>query len=1543
MTELTAFSQNQYESDWKKTDSLMGLGQSKTALEIVNRIYDETKQQSNNPQFLKASIYKMSIKSTYEEDNLAKNIEETKADLKTATFPVNSVLHSILAELYWQFYQNNRYQFLNRTELEGDTSTDILTWSARRLADECVIHYNASLENSDQLKSVNVNSIDAILRLGYITRNLRPSLFDFLAHRAIDFYINTETGLTRPADIFTIDNLEYFALSDKFSTLEIQSSYQASFDYNALKLFQSVVVFHLTDKDPSALVDLEIKRLNFIHNSSILPEKDSLMMQALKLLEKKYADYPCYTEIAYRRALLLTETAVKYKPLVSDDHKWDFREARQLAQSAADKYPDSYDAKSCQALVNSISYPTLDINQEFASSPGKPALALVSSKNIDKIFIRLIKTTPQNDREIMENSNGRPNDIYCKMKPDREWLQELPIDGDFQPHACEIAIPPMEQGYYIMLSSNNSNFPADSILSINKLWRTNISYISRRNDDGSYSLFLTGREDGQPLKKVKIQSFFREYDYNSRKYNEKPGVELFTDKDGFATVPSRNRDRENQYYLQFTYGKEQFMTENYFYGYSYKYDGLNKVISTSLFTDRAIYRPGQTVFFKGIVTEREDKEVRIVPAYKSTITFFDVNGQKLSSLELTTNEYGSFSGSFTIPSGTLTGSMNLQSVNGAISILVEEYKRPKFEVRFNPVKGAYKLGEQLNVTGKAVAYAGNNISDAQVKYRVVRTANFPYRWWGWFYWLPDSPEMEIVHGTTISDQKGEFKISFLAAPDLSLDRKWNPVFSYRVIAEVTDINGETHESETTVSVGYKSLLVNLGIPENVDLGELKPYSLSTTNLNGEKEVAKGELKIWKLKNPDIVFKSRLWNQPDRFVAGQGQFRKQFPNDVYSNEDDFSSWTKETLAYSSAFNTATDSTVLLKGLNPGRYKYEITTSDAFGEKIESSGSFLAFSANSITVPANQASWFTILNNTVEPGDTAEILIGTAASNVKAVFEVFQNDRVISKELISLNKEQRLMRIPIKEEYRGNISVNLVFIQMNRSYQNSGVIQVPWTNKKLDIEIASFRSKLTPGQEEEWKITVRGSKGEKLAAELLAGMYDASLDAFASHEWNFSLFNSINRQLPWEISSAFGSRGSSNYTFPYNYYSRNTRLYDELNWFGLNFHYRVMYSKGLGMASSVNEEKSALISREMPAMVSDEAMLDKTPVAKEQEPIPPSESKKQTDPGVSKIRTDFKETAFFYPQMSTDENGSLVLHFTIPESLTKWRMMGLAYTKDLKIGQIEKSLVTQKDLMVFPNLPRFFREGDHMVFSTKVSSLINSSMKGSATLHFFNAYTMQPIDSLILTEPATKDFSIEASSSTVVNWKITIPEGIEAITYRITASGNTMSDGEEGVIPVLSNRILVTESMPLPVNGNQSKSFTFKKLLDSGKGSNTLRNYRLSLEYTSNPAWYAVQALPYLMEYPYECAEQVFSRYYANSLATFIANSDPKIKAVFESWKKLTPAAFQSNLEKNQELKSILLEESPWVREANNETERKQRIALLFDLNKWKVSSPLPLRS
>lgn len=1557
ISSLVATSQNRYASDWQKVDSLSNLGQPQTALEIVNRIYNETKASRLTDQFVKATIYRMKLEADFQEDFYKTAIERTKAEIQQAKSPEKQILSSVLAELYWRYFQNNRWNMLNRSETAGFVPDDLATWDARKLVSACMENYAQSLTEKDLLKKTDISSFSEILIKQDDSEKFRPTLFDFLAHRAIDFYSSNDAGLTKPANTFSVNSADLLKTSSGFGAINLMSPDEFSFEFQSLKLYQEVVNLHLNDADPTALIDADLERLSFVHEKSSLPEKDSLYLAALEQMETRYKNHPSSTEVSYKIAVQLNnedEAVEPYSDETTDNQsvpsskKWDKKRAVEVCKAAIDRFPESFGAKNCRSLLESIQQASLLITTSNASIIGKPSLALVTYRNVPKVYFRLLKIDPEANRKVLGKATEPHLDTYRAMKPETSWEQAFPDDGDFREHSAEMKIQALPAGYYVLLASSDALFPASkAVITSNGFWVSNISYITS-NNNGTNEVMVLHRETGQPMAGVKVQVFYRDYNSNTRSWDSEAGDVYLSDQTGFVSIPPRRIDRMNDnFYLVFKSKDDQFITDSYFSTNFYRENEPRTYIQTHFFTDRSIYRPGQTIYFKGIVLERKADDVKIKPKFKTEVTLYDTNGQVVSKQNLMTNDFGSFAGSFTAPQNVLTGSMSIRCETGYTSIRVEEYKRPKFEVTFDPVKGSYKLGEMITVKGKAMAYAGSSVSDAKAHYRVVRRAHFPFSWGNWRY-MPRSAEMEITNGETITNSDGSFAITFKAIPDASISRNANPMFSYTVYADVADLNSESHSAETSVSVGEKALLINTDLQEDVNLEKGFQFSLSTTNLNGEKEKASGTITISKLRKPNQVLYSRKWQRPDRYTMTKSEFEKEFPGEVYYREDDATTWDKEGTAFSAKFSTPADS-IFKPGsvLQSGIYRIEIKTKDAFGEEVLYQKHFSAFQPQSTKTEAVSPFTVTMLTPISEPGQDAQFLIATPVKKASIIYEIVFKNKVVTRETLSLNNEQKLIRIPVKEEFRGNFSINLTMVKNNRLFQVSKLITVPYTNKKLDIQFATFRNKLLPEQDEEWQMTLRDSKGEKTVGELLASMYDASLDAFVPHEWYFNIFNSYYGGQSWSDNQCFGTGSGNQFNYPEVNFPATHREYDELNWFGFgigvirNMTGGVMIrgrgakmEKG-GEAVSVTVASAPMMESKL--MISDEQVAS---VVKYAAPVVFDEvkgtediaSQKPSAPKPIQIRKNLNETAFFYPQLATNENGEIVLKFKAPEALTRWKMMGLAYTKDLKYGQIEKTLVTQKDLMVFTNAPRFMREGDSMEFAAKISNISDRDLSGTAELHFFDALSMKPIDDLLDLSQATVPFVADKGKSAPVSWKIKIPEGLQAVTYRITATAGDFSDGEEAAIPVLTNRMLVTESMPLPVNGMQQKKFTFGKLINSGAVGSTLKNYRLSLEYTSNPAWYAVQALPYLMEFPYECAEQLFSRYYANSLATHIANSDPKIKRVFESWKNSSPGALKSNLEKNEELKSVLLQESPWVREATNESERKQRIALLFDLNR-----------
>ncbi|HEY8935173.1 MAG TPA: alpha-2-macroglobulin family protein, partial [Cyclobacteriaceae bacterium] len=1271
---------------------------------------------------------------------------------------------------------------------------------------------------------------------------------------------------------------------------------------------------------------------------------------------------PVVGKVTVEKAGVYVETGALYKPLQSDDHKWDLKKAYEICEEAKKRFPNSDGAIMCENLQEDIRTKSISATIEENNLPNEPFRGQVSYRNFTDLNYRIIKVTRDEVRALRRKLE---KDYYS----DREekfieyWLPKVPVkkgsfklpdDGDYQLHNIEVKLDALPEGEYMVLYSNRADFAINNnALAYAFTVISNISYVHRNVTDGATEFFILNRKTGEPLVGVKADVFANKYN-SSKGYYEGVKAGTFTsDAAGYFKILLMKKENSRNFYVNFSKGADVNSTEsidrqNYYYGNGtlnqYKYEEPQSHVQTFFFLDRAIYRPGQTIYFKGLVVNTDGKNPKIMPGYSTTIRLLDVNYQEQGQVNVKSNEYGTFSGTFTAPSTGLTGEMQLQNTDGSgnISFSVEEYKRPKFEVGFDPVKGSFRLNESIKVEGFARAYSGANIDGAQVKYRVVRVANFPFWWWCRWGYYPSSPEMEITSGETTSDVNGKFGVDFSAIPDLTVDQSSDPTFTYTVYADVTDINGETHSSSTSVSVGYKSLLVSVPMNNiNKDGKQKNEFAIQTTNLAGEFQAASGQIKIYLLKTPTKAFRNRMWAQADRKLYAKEEYYKLFPHDLFEDETNKFKWAKDKEVFTLNFNTSEAKTFSLNDLaqwHTGEYVLEISAKDKDGKDVKEVSYFTVFAPSSKEIPTPAFHYFQGVKLVAEPGEKASFSTGTS-EKITVLYEVERDGQILSKEWLTLKNEQRLFEIPVKEEYRGNIGVHYTFIKENRLYSQSFVVTVPYTNKELDITFESFRDKLQPGAQEQWKILIKGKTADKIAAEMVATLYDASLDEFRVNNWYASFYNSLYTRLGWASTNGFDKADLNAYVETWNpghSRSPSSPYFDSFNWFGYNFYqfsrdsrrYRAgaapMMMKSM-VADEVLAEPEESKTVRSPRYREELAEEDSSAVAK-----PEADEGKKVDLSDVKIRKNFNETAFFYPHLQTNEKGEIIINFTIPEALTRWKMLGFAHTADLKSGMTGNQLVTQKDIMVVPNQPRFFRENDKMKFSAKISSLVDKDLTGQAQLQFFDAFTMKPVDDVMKNNNTAQNFSLKPRQSTSLEWSIEIPEGIQAITYRIVAKAGNFSDGEEMVLPVVTNRMLITETLPLPIRGKQTKEFKLDKLLNNK--STTLRHQRYTLEFTSNPAWYAIQALPYLMEYPYECVEQTFSRYYANSVASHIANSNPKIKNVFDTWKNIQPDALLSNLEKNQDLKTALLEETPWVLQAKDESQRKRALGLLFDLNR-----------
>lgn len=1594
---------NNYDKFWKKADSLIqkkGLIQS--AQEEVNKIYTLAKKEKNNAQVLKALIYRLSLNRQVNSD-IINNIKELDREILVSTELAKSILRSIEAENYWNYFQQHRNQLYDRTETNNFKKEDIATWGISDFQKKISELYLASIGQEKLLQQTKLESFDAIITKGNV-RYLRPTLYDLLTHRALDYFKNDEIDINRPTYAFELNDSAAFAPRNIFVSHHFINSDSLSLHYKALLLFQELLQFHSGDTKPDAALDVDIDRIIFARQYATLENKEELYAKALKHITDEYDGNTIAAQAWFLQAEQFANKARQYNPLSDTSNRFAYIEAKKICERILQQADSSEGKTNCANLLTQITEKELSTQTEKVNVPGQPFRTMLNYRNFTQINWRIVLI----DKRAKENlGTEKWQDEYWKKLTNlpavKSYSQSLPDTKDYQKHAVEIKTDALEPGEYVLLASINKDFSLEkNYLSSQEFYVSNISYIRNSND-----YFVLNRETGQPLQATEVQVWYRYYDAKQNKYVQRKGEQFNTDKNGFFHISPSKTPNTNQVDLEFKRDNDHlFMTEErtYDYGNIYNKNTQNDRahyesdnLQTFFFTDRSIYRPGQTVYFKGITVTKdfESRQYKIVPQFKTKLILYNANEERIDSVSLVTNEFGSYHGSFKLPEGQLNGEFKIEddSTESEQSFSVEEYKRPKFNVSYDTIKGSYRVNDNIHVTGIAKAYSGNSISDAIVKYRVVRYARYPRPLYYKIGWHPDR-QQEISHGEIKTDKDGKFLIDFVATPDKTFSKESDPLFDYKVIADVTDINGETHSAETSVHVSYKSINLSIIGPDenNLPTDSLKFLYVRTENQSGQFEKTKINISIFQLAAPNRLIRERFWQQPDQFVMTKEEYLNYFPFDEYSDETRKESWDRIGKIVELADSTDQNKKINIKGpgFKTGWYLIEVTAKDKYGEEVKDS-KYIQLVDSKTGFPASPSyNWITESSQVIEPGNTATVNIGSSAKDLFVISpelanpersrrtsaneveqtgspersrrtdpnEVQQTDspersrRTDTNEVqqtdnpersrrtdpsevegtykfLTLNNERKSLSIPITEESRGGIGISFAFVKNNRFFVSNNSVLVPWTNKQLQISYETYRDKTLPGSEEKWKIKITGSKKDKVAAEVLASMYDASLDQFKPHTWNYPDIYSLNTSTAsWTARNNFSYLSSEQKNGFENIYASYVKNYDRII---QPEEFRRVFMRGLASMKQSAVPQAAAGKAPGLIVANYDSAGEMYVIGEKMKKVPKTDIQSNSpETPALQIRKNFSETAFFLPDLKTDSSGNIEFSFTMPEALTQWKWMTFAYTKNLSMAYGEKSIITQKQLMVQPNAPRFLREGDKLELSTKIVNMTDSSANGSVILQLIDPTTNQSVDTKFSSNKSQQNFSVGPKESISINFPIDIPYNYnQPLTYRIVATAGKISDGEEATLPVLNNRILVTESMPLNMNSTGTKKFRFEKLLQSGE-SKTLSNQSLTVEFTSNPAWYAVQALPYLMEFPYECSEQTFNRFYANALASMIANSSPRIKEIFERWKTADTAALLSNLQKNEELKSVLLQETPWVLAAKNEATQKKNIALLFDM-------------
>ena len=1422
-----------YDNLWKELEVLERKDLPKSVISEAMKIYDKAKAEQNVPQMMKAYLTAMQYRSLLTPDSLKVDMNGLEQwASQTGSMEDKAILYSILGEM----------------TMPADVKKGLG-------------YLQASLKDKDRLLLIPVEKLRPMVRVGEASkRYFRDNLYNLLARRAIQIMqqyrwqaaakANQTNSL--PADMTDMDQFvtyQFVPVSDCDLTAAVMQTYQS-----LLKAYD-------TETEREGWLLTGIDALNYLYRNFSGNFSNDVCQQELR---KWIHTYPAVKTVP--EAYLALAQFLQYQN--------NQVERLRIVREGIAGYPRYEGINQLKNIEKEILNASLSL--EIATAyPGEQQSVKVNYKNLTGITLQLYKVNLPVTSAVLQNRTTHFESKYARLQ--REEHFSLKPTTDYLNVDTTLTIQAPQAGIYFLkaVPDGKKGVSDGTLMNV-----TALKTIYRPLPDGTLELVVVDAVSGQPVSEAEVTI------YTEKGGGYSPQQTYQADKQGTLKLDFLN---SNKYWYNAHTAADNAMPILNLWKNDYYYKESKRKEVLQLFTDRSIYRPGQTVYVSGLAYEMEKDSTRVLADKKYTVSLYDANNNETGKVEVRTNGFGSFSGQFVLPSPCLTGYFSLRAADTSVSFKVEEYKRPTFDVTFEPVKVEYQVGDSIEVVGMAKTFAGAPVQNARVHYNISRSYA-----WVWRFMGRGSARWE---GEAMTDADGKFSVPVHF--EIDSDRRESPLwyYTYNIQADVTDGAGETQQANLSLPLGSTSMVLNMdNLPDNLVKEKKLEIKLTAMNLSGEPVDTPVTYQVVEMEEQ----KDGQEKEGRKVLTGTVEANKSFvPEAIYA-------------------------------LPSGNYRLKLSAKDTQGRECTASKNFLLFSLNDKRPPFVITDWFYQDGLEFDAASPATVYIGSSEKNVYLLYDVFAGNKRLESKRIELSDSVVSFRFPYKKEYGDGILVSMAFVKDGRLYSHNARIMKPAPEKKLQLKWTTFRDKLRPGQQEEWKLTVFYPDGSPAEAEMLATMYDASLDKiYSAHKLDFGVdFHYVVPLTYWNTS-----------------YMRNAYLYVDfplkrLRAVPLEYSELIIPSTGrmeavvVGYGGSPRAAltgslkirgRSAANAVMKQEAVTDMVLQEEMVETSAQENAEMDSSEELAETGDIQIRENFAETAFFYPQLRTNETGEISISFVLPESLTRWKFMGLAHTRNVDYGKIEATATASKEFMLQPNMPRFVRVGDKANIAASLMNLSDKGVKGTVRMELFNPETEKVFYS------QKQKFDVKGGETGHVNFTFEVSDKYAVMACRMVADGDTFSDGEQRYIPVLTDKQWVTETVPLNVNGEGAHTFSLENLFN--KHSKTASEQRLTVEFTAHPAWYAVQALPVVANPQNEDALSWATAYYAHSLAAFIVKENPRIKQVFDSWKAQggTKETFMSNLQKNQELKNILLAETPWLTEATNEAEQKQRIATLFDLN------------
>lgn len=1405
-----------YEQMWKQVEALEQKQLPESAIKELQKIYEHAKQEKNMPQMMKAHLTKASLSIDITPDSLDHELSGLKTWVAEEKDPVyKAILNHLLG--YYTLDTGKRDE---------------------AAIDAAIAYFRLSLQDKDILSRKSA----ADYRPMTVSKELSgkycgDNMYQLLARQAI----------SRLSGYFIVNPV----LAEKIQT-------------EILSIYDGLIDFYQQQGMTDARLLLMLDKLNYQGNdisrggvNEKLRLTDEQVITLLKQWAEEFSASPLCGEV-------YCQLAERY------DRMQDYTAKLHAAQTGLEKYPQSPSANDLKEQAAEVLTPRLMVEIPFAY-PAKEVDLKVKYRNLTGLTVELYRmnlpvTSNILEREITASTVSR----YGKLVGTRHYQLAATLDYMETDTLLRYKFP--TEGIYILKS-----IPDDhrKYTAYGKAYVSSLQAISLGLPGGKQEINIIDRLTGHPVAGTEVAYYRVSQGEGYRLVKAYPA-------DSKGTVTLTPPDERNWLGINVRKPGADYMEISYagFSGAGYNVPASRKWEKhASLFTDRALYRPGQVVHVSGIAYEQSGDSIRVFSRVRKDVVLRDANRQEIGKISLDTDEFGAFYGEFMLPETLLPGEFEL-SVQGGENryIRVDEYKRPTFDVVFHPYQATYNVGDTILVSGEAKTFAGAPVGLCRLNYKLTRSQNE--------FWRISDHETVLAVGEVQTDAAGNFRFPvFLRKPDDFKPDRPGRYYTYKITAEVISLTGEVESGTLSLPIGQQSVALQIkGLRPKVAREKRETIQVLAMNLNRQPVTLQATYVVYALDEKG--------NKTNEVCRRTVEARRSFvPDDILA-------------------------------LAPGCYTMEVSALDEQGRTCTARQDFILFSLADRHLPVHSLEWFYQDGTEFNDAHPVSLYVGSSEKDVYLLYDVFcGNKRIESKRLV-LNNEIRQFTYPYKPEYGDGITVNFAFMREGKLYTKQVQIDRPRPEKSLQLKWITFRDKLQPGGKEEWRLQITHPDKKAADAQLLATLYDASLDKLYVNDWVFNL--NFPRSTPGVRANLIFSGHSiwmySN--FPYAGSTlRGLRWWDVYSTLNTPF-WRVPHPEnGFRIKQDSRMMKPVAISLDAETLSDDGFEVEDGSSIEAVFECSDAVALDDGSPYVP-LRQNFAETAFFYPALRTDTNGVVSLSFTLPESLTEWKFMGLAHTRDMDYGQITARAKAVKPFMVQPNMPRFIRVNDKPVISAGIINLSEENIRGTARMELVDPQTNRVLST------REHEFSAAAGATVSVSFDLETPDETTVWICRIIAEGGNFSDGEQHYLPVLSDKQWVTEAIPVQLNGAESKSVALDGLFNDG--SKTATNKRLTVELTANPDWYAIQALPVIGNPLNEDALSWASAYYANSLSTTIINTHPRIRQVFESW-KAQGGSSSGNLSDKEDLKDLLLKETPWLADALNETEQKRNIALLFDLN------------